>query len=74
MTRAEVAAQSLIDAGYVDPAKYEELASAMAFFFGDVACEAREYEREACAKVVDGWRAFKASSDMATAIRARSTK
>jgi hypothetical protein len=31
-------------------------------------------EREACAKVVDGWRRYKASSDMADAIRARSTK
>jgi hypothetical protein len=71
MTRAEVAAQSLIDAGYVNPEKYDELVSVMAYFFGDIACEAKESEREECAKVADGW---SRGTAIAKTIRARGTK
>jgi hypothetical protein len=84
MTRAEVAAQSLIDAGYIDPTKYDELVSVMAYFFGDIACEAKESEREECAKVADQgatmWLAFGNEAaaqqhfDLAHNIRARGTK
>jgi hypothetical protein len=68
--RAETVKAMLVRTGILDQRNPMNEVAALGIL--EAALNAAEAdEREACARVVDGWRAFKASSDMADSIRAR---